>query len=64
MTQTTKTVKRTENGRITLDGVHYEAINSEKASTVISAASGLRVHSIRIDETTYYPVGIVKEKKK
>ena len=64
MTQTTKTVKRTENGRITLEGVNYEAINSEKASKVISATSGLRVHSIKIDQTTYYPVGIVKEKKK
>jgi hypothetical protein len=64
MTQTAKTFKRTENGRITLEGVNYEAINSEKASTVLSAASGLRIHSIRIDEKTYYPVGIVKEKKK
>ena len=64
MTQTAKSFHRAENGKITLENVIYDSIGADKASTVISSTTGLKIHSIVINEQTYYPVGIVKEKKK
>lgn len=54
--------KRLENGKIIVDGVIYDSINPEKAATVLSKSTGLKVHSIRIDEKFYYPVGTEKVK--
>jgi len=64
MTKTMNNFKRFENGKIILDGVIYDEVRADKSSAVLNAESGLKIQSIKIDDKTYYPVGIQKEKKK
>lgn len=55
--------RRLEDGRIVLDGLVWTS-NPDKAIELIDPDNGFKVHSIRIDETYYYPCGIDRRKKK
>jgi hypothetical protein len=55
--------RKLEDGRIVLDGLVWTN-NPDKAIEVIDPDNGFKVHSIKLDETYYYPVGYDKRKKK
>ncbi len=55
--------RRLEDGRIVLDGLVWSS-NPDKAIELTDTDNGFKVHSIKIDETYYYPCGIDKRKKK
>lgn len=55
--------KRLEDGRIVLDGLVWSS-NPDKAIELTDPDNGFKVHSIKIDETYYYPCGIDRRKKK
>ena len=56
-----KTFKRMTDGKIVLEDVIYDT-SINKKSTILNPNTGNRIDSIRIGETTYYPVGQVKKK--
>ena len=56
-----KTFKRMTEGKIVLEDVIYDT-SINKKSTILNPNTGNRIDSIRIGETTYYPVGQVKKK--
>ena len=55
--------RRLDDGRIVLDGLVW-GTNPDKAIEVKDEDNGFKVHSIRLEETYYYPVGYDKRKKK
>lgn len=55
--------RRLEDGRIVLDGLVWSS-NPDKAIELTDPDNGFKVHSIKIDETYYYPCGIDRRKKK
>lgn len=56
-----KTFKRMTDGKIVLEDVIYDTSVNKKA-IILNPNTGNRIDSIRIGETTYYPVGQVKKK--
>jgi hypothetical protein len=56
-----KTFKRMTDGKIVLEDVIYDT-SVNKKSIILNPQTGNRIDSIRIGETTYYPVGQVKKK--
>jgi hypothetical protein len=56
-----KTFKRMTDGKIVLEDVIYDTSVNKKA-TILNPQTNNRIDSIRIGETTYYPVGQVKKK--
>lgn len=57
-----KTIKRMADGKVVLENVIYDTSISKRIS-VTNPNTGYKINSICIDEVSYYPVGIVKEKK-
>ena len=55
--------RKLDDGRIVLDGLVYDS-NPDKAIDVLDPDNGLKVHSIRINEIYYYPIGYDKRKNK
>jgi hypothetical protein len=55
--------KKLDDGRILLDGLVW-GTNPDKAIEIIDEDNGFKVHSIRLDEQYYYPIGYDKRKKK
>jgi hypothetical protein len=56
-----KTFKRMTDGKIVLEDVIYDS-SFGKRSIILNPKTGNRIDSIRIGETSYYPVGQVKKK--
>ncbi len=56
-----KTFKRMTDGKIILEDVIYDS-SFGKRSIILNPKTGNRIDSIRIGETSYYPVGQVKKK--
>jgi len=57
-----KTIKRMVDGKVVLENVIYDTSISKRIN-VTNPNTGYKINSITIDQITYYPVGIVKEKK-
>lgn len=57
-----KTIKRMVDGKVVLENVIYDTSISKRIN-VTNPNTGNKINSICIDQITYYPVGIVKEKK-
>ncbi len=57
-----KTIKRMVDGKVVLENVIYDTSIS-KRTNVTNPNTGYKINSITIDQITYYPVGIIKEKK-
>jgi hypothetical protein len=55
--------RRLEDGRIVLDGLVWSN-NPDKAIEVKDEDNGFKIHSIKLDEQYFYPVGYDKRKKK
>lgn len=55
--------RRLEDGRVVLDGLVWSN-NPDKAIDVKDPDNGFKVHSIKVDEQYYYPVGYDKRKNK
>lgn len=55
-------VKRMADGRVVLEGVIYDT-SITKRINVTNQNTGNKISSISIDNVSYYPIGIVKEKK-
>ena len=55
--------RKLDDGRIVLDGLVW-GTNPDKAIEVIDPDNGFKVHSIRLEEQYYYPIGYDKRKKK
>ena len=56
-----KTFKRMTDGKIVLEDVIYDS-SFGKRSIITNPNTGNRIDSIKIGETSYYPVGQVKKK--
>jgi hypothetical protein len=56
-----KTFKRMTDGKIVLEDVIYDS-SFGKRSMITNPNTGNRIDSIKIGETSYYPVGQVKKK--
>jgi hypothetical protein len=67
MAQTVKTqmneFRRLDDGRIVLDGLVWSN-NPDKAIEIKDEDNGFKIHSIKLDEQYYYPVGYDKRKNK
>ena len=57
-----KTIKRMADGKVVLENVIYDTSISKRIS-VTNPNTGYKINSITIDQVSYYPVGIIKEKK-
>ncbi len=57
-----KTFKRMADGKIVLEGVIYDTSISKRIN-VTNANTGYKISSITVQDVSYYPVAIVKEKK-
>ena len=57
-----KTIKRMVDGRVVLENVIYDTSISKRIN-VTNPNTGYKINSICIEDITYYPVGIIKEKK-
>jgi hypothetical protein len=57
-----KTIKRMVDGKVVLENVIYDTSISKRIN-VTNPNTGYKINSITIDQITYYPVGIIKEKK-
>ena len=57
-----KTIKRMADGKVVLENVIYDTSISKRIN-VTNPNTGYKINSITIDQVSYYPVGIVKEKK-
>jgi hypothetical protein len=55
--------RKLDDGRIVLDGLVW-GTNPDKAIEIKDEVTGFKVHSIRLEEQYYYPVGYDKRKKK
>jgi hypothetical protein len=55
--------RRLEDGRVVLDGLVWSN-NPDKAIEVKDEDNGFKIHSIKLDEQYFYPVGYDKRKKK
>ena len=55
--------RRLDDGRIVLDGLVWSN-NPDKSIEIKDEYSGFKVHSIKLEEQYYYPVGYDKRKKK
>lgn len=58
-----KVLKRMADGKVVLNNIIYDT-NINKRINISNPDTGNRINSVVIGETTYYPVGITKEKKK
>lgn len=56
-----KTFKRMTDGKIVLEDVIYDS-SFGKRSIILNPKTGNRIDSIRVGDTSYYPVGQVKKK--
>lgn len=55
--------RKLDDGRIVLDGLVWSN-NPDKAIEVKDVDNGFKIHSIKLDEQYYYPVGYDKRKNK
>jgi hypothetical protein len=55
--------RKLDDGRIVLDGLVWSN-NADKAIEVTDPDNGFKVHNIKLDGISYYPVGYDKRKKK
>ncbi len=55
-------MKRMVDGKVVLENVIYDTSISKRIN-VTNPNTGYKINSITIDQITYYPVGIIKEKK-
>jgi hypothetical protein len=56
------TFRRVDENTIVLDGLIWTS-NADKGVRVKNNDSGMIVHSIKLEETNYYPMGIDKQNK-
>lgn len=57
-----KTIKKLNDGKVVIGSIIYDS-SVVKRINISNPDTGNKINSITIGETTYYPVGIVKEKK-
>jgi hypothetical protein len=55
--------RKLDNDRVVLDGLVWDK-NPDKSIEVTDPDNGFKVHSIKLGETYYYPVGYDRRKNK
>lgn len=55
-------IKRMADGKVVLENVIYDT-SITKRINVTNPKTGYKISSISIDNVSYYPIGVVKEKK-